>query len=109
MSTVENSLRRLPLRRSLLRPLLLAGGERALVLINCTLIAALIFGVGISTFTVASAILLATLGQWCLVQAAKADPDMTQVYRRHIIYKEFYPAQSSVHARPQIIHPSLPK
>lgn len=102
-------LRRLAIRRSLIRPLLLAGGERTLVMINVTLITAIVFGVGFFKFTIAIAFVLATFGQWCLVQAAKADPDMTRVYLRHIRYKDFYPAQSSIHAHEAYIYSSLPK
>ena len=39
--------RRTPIHASLTRPLLLGGAERELVLANGTLIAALLFGVGV--------------------------------------------------------------
>ena len=58
------SLRRLPFRRSLIRPFLLAGGERSFVLSNVTLMACLLLGVGLTKFTLMTAGLLATLGQW---------------------------------------------
>ncbi len=103
------TLRRLPIRRSLIRPLLLAGGERSLVMINTTLIATLLLGVGIYKFTIVATLTLATLGQWCLVQTAKEDPEMTQVYLRHLRYRDFYPAQSSIHAKEAFIYSSLPK
>lgn len=100
---MTNALRRLPIRRSLIRPFLLAGGERAFVMTNVTLIAALLLGVGINSFTLIVAGLLATVGQWGLVQAAKADAQMSQVYLRHIHYRDFYSAESSVHAKPLIV------
>jgi type IV secretion system protein VirB3 len=102
------TLRRLPIRRSLIRPLLLAGGERQLVMINCTFIACLIFGMGISLFTVVASALLGIFGQWCLVAAAKSDPAMSRVYLRHIHYQDFYPAKGSAHARAPRILPSIP-
>lgn len=106
---MQNTLRRLPIRRSLIRPFLLAGGERPFVMTNVTLIAALLLGVGINTFTLVVAGLLATLGQWGLVQAAKADAQMSQVYLRHIQYRDFYPAQSSVHAKSLIVKSTFKK
>lgn len=102
------SLRRLPFRRSLIRPFLLAGGERSFVLTNVTLMACLLLGVGLTKFTLMTAGLLATLGQWGLVQAAKADPQMSQVYLRHIHYQDFYSAQASVQAKAARITSSLP-
>lgn len=106
--TAITQLRRLPFRRALLRPLLLAGGERMLVLMNCIIMAMLILGVGLNEFTLVISIFLATIGQWCLVQTAKSDPQMSEVYLRHIKYQEFYSAQSSIHAKTAFIHPSLP-
>ena len=55
-----DSPRRAPIHLSLTRPLLLAGAERDLVLVNGTLIAALIFGVGVHWTSLTMAILLAT-------------------------------------------------
>lgn len=103
-----DKLRHIPIRRSLNRPILLMGGERILVMINITIICALIFGVGINKLTVITALLLATLGMWFLSRIAKSDPQMTQIYLRHIKYKEFYPAQSSVQAGTAYIKPSIP-
>ena len=99
----------MPLHSSLIRPLLLAGGERLLVMMNGLIIIMLLLGVGLNTFTIVTAILLATFGQWGLVQAAKADPQMSEIYRRHIRYRDFYPAQSSVQAKTPVIYPSIPK
>lgn len=96
---METTLRRLPFHRALLRPLLLAGGERMLVLMNCIVMAMLILGVGLSEFTIVTTIFLATVGQWCLVQIAKTDPQMSEVYLRHIKYQEFYSAQTSVYCK----------
>jgi type IV secretory pathway TrbD component len=86
----SNSIRGLVLHRSLLRPILLAGAERRLVMINMTLIATLLLGVGLYPVTVISALLLATIGHWCLAQAAKADPMMTAIYLRHLRYDNVY-------------------
>ena len=106
---MNTQLRRLPFHRSLLRPLLLAGGERMLVLTNCMIMAMLILGVGLNEFTIAVTFILATFGQWCLVQIAKADPQMSEIYLRHIKYQTFYSAQTSVHCKKTSIYFSLPK
>jgi type IV secretion system protein VirB3 len=100
--TVKTTLRRLPLHRSLSRPILLGGGERKLVMLNYTLIAALVFGAGIHCLTIITALLLATLGQVGLRQLANHDAQMLQVYLRYRTYQKIYPAQSTLTNR---IHP----
>ncbi len=103
-----STLRQLPIRRSLTRPILLGGGERKLVMINCTLIISLIFGIGINQYTLGCAAFLAVFGQWALIQMAKADPLMSQIYLRHIQYHDYYLAQGSVHAAVSAIKSSVP-
>ena len=99
--------RRAPIHLSLTRPLLLAGAERELVLVNGTAIAALVFGVGFHWASVTMAIVLATAGHWGLTRAAKHDPQMSRIYVRHIRYQEYYPARASVHAAPGYVFPSM--
>ena len=86
--------REVEIHQSLTRPLLLAGGERELVLMNAIIIAALILGVGFHWLSFSLALLLATLGQYLLTKLAKHDPQLRLVYIRHIKYQAFYPANS---------------
>lgn len=99
--------RRTPIHLSLTRPLLLAGAERELVLVNGTTIAALIFGVGVHWASITMAILLATVGHWFLTRAAKHDAQMSRIYVRHIRYQEYYPARADVHAPSGYVFPSM--
>jgi type IV secretion system protein VirB3 len=99
--------RRTPIHASLTRPLLLAGAERELVLVNGTLIAALIFGVGFHWASVTVAVTFATIGHWALTRAAKHDPHMSRIYIRHVRYQEYYPARASVKAPPGYVFPSV--
>jgi type IV secretion system protein VirB3 len=100
MMSTENKTRRLVVHRSLIRPILLAGAERRLVMINATLITTLVLGVGLFPVTVISALLLATLGHWCLVQAANSDPMMTAIYLRHLRYDDVYLRRGCLFAAP---------
>jgi type IV secretory pathway TrbD component len=83
---------RSPIRKSLLRPLLVLGGERELVMASGMLTAILVFsvanpvaaGIGIA-FWVAS---LAVFGRM-----AKNDPQLLKVYIRHVNKKLYYPAR----------------
>ena len=99
--------RRTPIHQSLSRPLLLAGAERALVLVNGTLIAALIFGVGFHWASLGMAALLATLGHWALTRAARHDPQLSRIYVRHVRYQEYFPARAAVQAPPGYVFPSV--
>jgi type IV secretory pathway TrbD component len=94
--------RRTRVRQSLLRPLLILGGERELVLGSGMIAAMLIFslgdlvlaGVGIA-FWVVSLIVFQRM--------AKNDPQLLRVYVRHLNKKIYYPAQSHWNAPEPII------
>lgn len=88
-------LRRLTIHRALMRPILLAGGERKLVMLNFTLIAALLMGAGLNTLSILTAILLGTLGHMGLVRLAKYDPQFLTIYLRYRQYRDWYSAQSN--------------
>src|SRR5712692_7141114 len=96
------------IHQSLTRPILLAGAERPLAISNWITAAALIFGGGLHWYTVAMGASLLTVGHWALVQAAKFDPQLSQVYVRHIRYQDCYPARASISAPSPRIRPSVP-
>ncbi|HZP45653.1 MAG TPA: VirB3 family type IV secretion system protein, partial [Candidatus Binataceae bacterium] len=75
------------IHRSLAQPILLAGAERTLAIANWITAAALILGSGLHWYTAALGALLLTAGHWALVQAARFDPQLSQVYVRHIRYQ----------------------
>lgn len=99
--------RKVPIHPSLIRPLLLAGAERELVLVNVVVIAALVFGVGFHWLSLLVAVGLGTAGHWLLVQAANADPYLSRIYKRHLDYDEFYLAQASALSRPRVVRSSV--
>ena len=93
-----------PLHPSLVRPILLGGAERELVLINVILIIVLVLGVGPHPLTLVLAALLGTAGHSVLVLAARFDPQVWRVYARHVIYQPFYPARASFDAPLAPVH-----
>jgi type IV secretion system protein VirB3 len=99
--------RKILVHPSLIRPLLLAGAERELVLVNVVVIAALVFGVGLYWLSLVMAFGLATAGHWLLVQAANQDPYLSRIYKRHVEYESFYLAQASVRSKPRVVRPSV--
>lgn len=96
------------IHQSLTRPILLAGAERKLAIANWITAAALILGGGLHSYTIALGAFLSTVGHWALIQAAKFDPQLSQVYVRHIRYQEYYPARASIWAPSARIHSSVP-
>jgi type IV secretory pathway TrbD component len=101
--------RRLVIHRSLVRPLLFAGGERKLVMLNFTIILSLLFGAGLNALTIITAILLATLGHLVLVKLADYDNLFSQIYMRFRRYQDWYSAQPTVWCMHHIVRPSIVK
>ena len=100
--------RLIPIHAALVRPILFAGADRELALANGILCIALLFGIGVSRYTMLVVVLLLTLGHWALVRTTKADPLFRQVYMRHVRLRSFYPAAGSPKMRGALIHPSIP-
>ena len=96
------------IHQSLTRPILLAGAERQLAIANWITAAALILGCGLHWYTIVMGILLVTVGHWALVQAAKFDSQLSQVYVRQIRYQDYYPARTAIFVPPPRIRPSVP-
>jgi type IV secretory pathway TrbD component len=103
-----SSMRRLVLHPSLIRPRLLAGGDRLLVMVLWTMVLLLLFGAPTHWLTVGSALLLGGGGQWALVRAAKADPHWFTIYWRQLAYQDWYPAHRQVYAQPARVRSAVP-
>lgn len=90
--------RRIAIHRSLNRPHLLLGAERSLVLLAGLVTALLLFSGSISVVSIALAIAFWSCSFWALVRMAKADPQMSKVYQRHIRYRSHYGARACIAA-----------
>jgi type IV secretion system protein VirB3 len=99
--------RTIPIHASLMRPILLMGAERELLLISAIIAAVLVLSLQQLLFTVVGVVF------WCLSlaalqRAAKTDPQFSRVYLRHARYRGYYAAQSHPGARVSPIRESLP-
>lgn len=94
------SFREEQLHASLVRPVLLGGGERTPVMLNGLTIFLLLIGVGLHPFTITVALLLAFGVHPLLAVAARYDPQLSQVYLRHVLYQSVYQAQAHPLAPP---------
>ena len=94
---------------ALYRPVLFAGAEPAVVVVEVTTAFALVFGVGLHVATVLLAVFYLTVVHALMVWVAKQDPQMTALYVRSLASRDFYPPHASVHAAPPPVHPSIPQ
>jgi type IV secretion system protein VirB3 len=90
--------RRIAIHRSLNRAHLLLGGERSLVLTAGLITALLVFSGSISVTSLVLAVVFWSTSLWALVRMAKADPQMSQVYQRHLRYRAYYGAHACIGA-----------
>jgi type IV secretion system protein VirB3 len=90
----RDSLTELPFYTALNKPLLLAGGERELMMMSGLVSLTLIF-VALSLQSAIIGIALWLFLSTVLRMMAKKDPMMSKVYVENMKYKKFYPALMS--------------
>lgn len=106
-SDLPDAPRRIPVHASLLRPVLLGGADRECALANGIVCLALLFGIGVSRYTIGIVILLLTIGHGVLVRITKSDPAFRQVYLRHVRLRSYYAAAGEVSVRAATVHPAV--
>jgi type IV secretory pathway TrbD component len=94
---------------ALYRPVLFAGAEPGVVVLEVTTAFALVFGVGLHLATVVLAVFYLTVVHAVMVWVARQDPQITALYVRSLAARDFYPPHASVHAAPPPVHPSIPR
>ncbi len=98
-----------PIHSSLHRPALVAGVDRGLVVVEATLIAALVVMGGLDWRTLSAAALLAMVLHPAMAWATRADPAIAEVYVRSLAAQDFYPPAGGCRARPPAVRPALPR
>ena len=94
---------------SLYRPVLFAGAEPAVIVLELSTAFALVFGIGLHVATVLLAVFYLTAVHSAMVWVAKQDPHMTALYVRSLSARDFYPAHGSAHAGPPPAYPAIPR
>lgn len=82
-----------PIHISLIRPVLFAGAEPAVVIVEACVVFALLFVVGIHVATIAIAVFWLTAVHGMMVWVAKQEPQMTSLYARSLFGRDFYAPQ----------------
>jgi type IV secretory pathway TrbD component len=93
---------------SLVRPALYAGAEPAVVMVEISVVFALLFVVGFHLATLLLASFWLTAVHSTMVWVAKQDPQMSTLYVRSLSAQDYYPAHAGVHAAPAVVRPSVP-
>jgi type IV secretory pathway TrbD component len=83
---------------ALVKPVLLGGAERELVVMELLLGMVLLAAGQASSIALTGVAALLLVHYRLLVPAAQADPDLAKVYLRSLQYRSWYPARCSVHA-----------
>lgn len=99
---MDEQLRTIPIHRSLVRPQLLMGCERFLILMLCMVVTLLAGPGGIVQGNTVNMILAGALffgGRALLAHMARVDPNMSDVFRRSVRYLPEYPAAGTVGCR----------
>lgn len=89
-----------PVKHSLVRPRLVAGGNRDMMMPLAMFALAIVLTSPLEWSILLPAAVLVGVCYWGLVRLTKYDPDWHDVMRRHLLYRKFYAAGG---------HPLLPK
>lgn len=93
-----SQLRQTIINRALYRANLVLGGERNLVIFTGALFGGLVVSAQ-NLLTSGVCLVLWFFILYCLRLMAKADPKLSEVYRRYVNYGKYYPARSSAWSR----------
>lgn len=93
---------------SLHRPVLFAGVEPAVAIVEVSTAFALVFGVGFHLATVGLAAFYLTAIHGAMAQVAKADPEMTSLYVRSLASRDFYAPHADLDSPTPPQRPSIP-
>ena len=93
---------------SLHRPVLMAGVDRGLVIIEATLVTALIVMGGLDWRTLSVAAVLILVLHPAMAWATRTDSMIAEVYVRSLGAQDFYPPVASWRARPAAVRAAIP-
>ena len=96
-----------PIHISLIRPVLFAGAEPAVVIVESSVVFALLFVVGIHLATIAIVAFWLTVVHGTMLWVAKQEPQMTILYVRSLFGRDFYAPHAQASAPTPALKPSI--
>jgi len=97
-----------PIHTSLYRPVLFAGAEPAVVIVEVSTAVALVFGVGFHAATLLLAVFYMTVVHGVMVWVAKQDAQMSALYLRSLAARDFYAPHAGIGGPTPAVKPALP-
>ena len=97
-----------PIHASLYRPVLFAGAEPAVVIVEVSTAFALVFGVGFHVATLFLAVFYLTVVHAVMVWVAKQDAQMSALYVRSLAARDFYTPHARIGGPTPAAKPALP-
>ena len=97
-----------PLHAALHRPVLMGGVDRGLVIVEATLVTALVVMGGLDWRTLSVAAALVLVLHPAMAWATRADAAIAEVYVRSLGAQDFYPPVAGWRARPAAVRPAIP-
>jgi type IV secretory pathway TrbD component len=91
------------------RPVLMAGVDRGLVIVEATLVTALVVMGGLDWRTLSVAAVLVVALHPAMAWATRADSMIAEVYVRSLGAQDFYPPAASWRARPAAVRAAIPR
>jgi type IV secretory pathway TrbD component len=92
---------------SLCRPVLFAGAEPTVVILESITAGALLLGAGFHVATIALALFYVTIVHAVMARLASQDPQISQLYIRSLTGRDYYPAHSPLDAETTVVRPSI--
>jgi type IV secretory pathway TrbD component len=93
---------------ALWRPILIGGIDRGFLILEATLVMALVVMGGLAWTTLSIAAVLVGVLHPSIAWATRIDPEISVVYVRSLSGQDFYPPVGRLGARPAAVHPALP-
>jgi type IV secretory pathway TrbD component len=97
-----------PIHSALYRPVLMAGVDRGLVIVEATLVTALAVMGGLDWRTLGAAALLVLVLHPAMAWAARGDAAIAEVYVRSLGAQDYYPAAAGWRSSPPAVRPAVP-
>jgi type IV secretory pathway TrbD component len=94
---------------SLCRPVLFLGAEPGVVIVEVAVVLGLLFVVGVHVATVGVALFYVTVVHSAVVRVTASDPQISAVYLRSLLARDYYPAHTLWRAGPPRARASVPK
>ena len=108
-SSEQDALLEVPIRSSLWKSVLLAGADRRITISVIGSCMVLVLLSRFSLWPCVTAAVIAVLGQLIGIKLTGVDPDILDIYLRHVSFQRVYAARPDIAAAQKKPHPSVPK